>query len=586
VRAIPISTSKRKNSPDAQIAAPWRLRSPLACMAMSLVLAGFAVPFVRTVAGQLGEIMPDIGGFLWNDPVRAAAYRVIRDRQIYAIRGACQQLANDSSNRPDVERFRQADPDNGLYVYLEVLAALRQTGTDESVLRDRLYALRNAPKSKLYLARQYRLARAVFSEAGLPPRRAARAAEEMRSLFPYLRDPEMRETHGPLLCELTRRLRKQGNSWRESGRFGDALAAHLGIVRLWTELAEESPTSDVVLLASELLPNALRELERDADAIGLDQPITVDGLTLQEHSERVASLHARWHALADRDGTNVLPFTGGSFHVLLAPRQHLRVMGSLCISLLFVVTWLVLFILCLFFLAVAIVTYGPVDATLTWQRRRYGKMLAVAIVCVPAILCAAGLWTGWLDFTWLISLPTFWAICPLPALIPVMIGLSARLQLAPSAQLTWSKVGTWIAISVLALTAVLGPVLFATQKAPWQPPRSIQSFRTVTSFLGLESIVILALWMAVAFLRHIGDKFSLRSWSRIYLHVASAALLVLAVLSLTLLVANHHLDMAHQRAFAQAAADPCSDRLGEAWYETYFAGTCKLARQLTNLPQL
>jgi len=589
---IPISTSKRKRPPQAQAAAAvtLRLRGPLAWLGVSLVLAGFAVPFLWTVAGQLGEMVPNIGEHLWIDPYRAAAHRLLQDRQILAVRLACQRLAGDPGERPELEPFRQADPDNGLYAYLEVLAALREPGGDGVALLDRVRSLRTTPRVRLYLARQYRTAQGVFGEARVPPRRAARAAEQLRYQAPYLGAPELREAHGPLLRELANRLLDRGTLWRESGRVDDAITAHTAIVRLLTDLAEDSPSPDVVLLAADRLPGALRELARDAAAGESGQRIdetaglaASTGAACREQADRIASLHERWHELADREGINVLPYTGGSFHVLLAPREHRNAMCSLCVTLLLMATWLVLLALCLVWLGAAFLTFRPIDIGLAWRSGRRSQWLAAAIVCGPAVLLSVLIWVVRIDFTWLISLPSVWAVCLWPALVPVMVGLAARLQMTPAhpaAPLLGSRAGVWIPALVLVLTGVLGPVLLVPQKDPWQPPGAIQSFRTVGFLVGFESVVVAGVWITAALARLRRGKFSLRLAFRMYLHVASVALLVVSLISLAGLVANHCLDRAHQRAFAEAAADPLGDRLGDAWYETYFGGARALAERL------
>jgi len=589
---IPIGTSKRKRPPHAQAgaAAPLRLRGPLACMGVSVVLAGFAVPFVRTVAAQLGEMVPHAGEHLWIDPYRAAARRILQDRQIRAVRLACQRLAGDPDERPDLTPFRQADPDNGLYAYLEALSALREPGGDGVTLLDRVRSLRTAPRVRLYLARQYRTARGVFGEAQVPARRAARAAEQLRYRAPYVGAAALREAHGPILRELANRLLNRGTAWRESDRLDDAITAHTAVVRLLTDLAKDSPSPDVVLLAAEELPESLHELARDAAAGGSAQtvdetagPATNTGAACREQADRIASLHERWHELADRDAINVLPHTGESFHVLLVPREHRNAMCSLCVTLLSMATWLGLLALCLVWLGVAILTFRPADIELAWRHGSRSKWLAAAIVCGPLVLLSVLIWVVRIDFTWLISLPSLWAVCLWPALVPVMVGLAARLQMVtarPAAHLSWSRAGVWIPALVLVLTVVLGPVLLVPREDPWQPPGAIQSFRTVGFLVGLESVVVAGVWIAAALIRLRRGKFSLRTWSCMYLHVASAALLVVSLISLAALAANQRLDMVHQRAFAGAAADPLGDRIGDAWYETYFAGARALAEHM------
>ncbi|UCD30150.1 MAG: hypothetical protein JSV03_06680, partial [Planctomycetota bacterium] len=287
-----------------------RWRVIFLCLGLSIVLAGFSMPWFDTVVLQVQDMaamVTQVEVHIDQSVLRA----LHANGKILPVRRAFQLSADTKGDRPDFESFRSMDPDNGLYWYLDLLTLLRAresaasqpTAGDGEVL-ERLHRLQIAPPARIYLSRQRKIAQAAYRKAGLSVRRSAFEADRARYRFGYLV-----EKHRPVLRELADRLMERGTIWRESGRADDARIAFLAVIRLMVDLIDDSPLPDVTLLAAEGLPKALA-------AIGGD-----------DEAHRVEDFRKRWHARALNDRVNLLPLIGD---FAMAPSAHRRVLRSFC----------------------------------------------------------------------------------------------------------------------------------------------------------------------------------------------------------------------------------------------------------------
>ena len=548
-------------------------------MLLGLFVAGLASPLAKTVVWQVGEIAPDVGADLWIEPYRTVEGVLSRGPAIRAVHVALQRLAFGRSDEFAAASYRQFDPDNDLYDYLE-LAPLLAAGKDDAGLAERAGRLKDARPATLHLRRRYQQAEAVFLQAGTPPRVAARDAQ----CVPYVLRP-LQEPYPRVLRSWSDAMLARGRSWREAGRPRDAVGAHSAVVRLLNDLVIDSPDPIVALTASEILPTAWGELKRDVETCRGRRAAADTGALVQairQQSERIASLRPRWHKIAT-EGMNVLPYTGLSYHVMLARPEHQRVMAALCWVAIAAVTWAVLLVLCIFLLLVAGSVSDRAGIEIRWRRPGVSGGLALLVVCGPAVLLMIWLRSAGIDYSWIVSLPSVWPVMLSPAVVLVFVGLAVRwcMIMAGPAGKSLATGGGLVVVVVFLLTLILLPLVLA--RHAWLPPMAIRVFRIGGLLIGIESVAVLVAWIGSALVRAGRGGFCLAAWSRAYLNVAATALLAMSLIATTALLINRQADLRHQQAFVRAAADPLTDRLGPGWLEQHLGGTASLLERIESL---
>ncbi|HSW45540.1 MAG TPA: hypothetical protein VLM89_08210 [Phycisphaerae bacterium] len=542
---------------------------------VSVLLIALASPLVEILVRQVGEMIPDVGGRLWVEPYRAVEGILARGPGIRGVHVAFQALAARPAEPFDSASYRQLDRMNGLYDYMALIPFLHAGSDQDAVLRERVAELGSADRARLHLIRQYHEAERLFLQAGVPPRIAARGARRVPIVIPAMREPYPR-----VLRDFSAVLLARARSWREAGLGDDAFNAHAALVRLMDELVRDSNTPEVALLASEILPPVWRELEGDLEAGATTRPAS-GGLTEEvgRRMRQVALLRERWHAEA-AEGTNVLPYTGMTHHVLLARREHQRVMATACMSALCLATWVVLLAAGVFWLVPALVVSNPAGIELRWRRRHVSWWVAPVAVALPTLLPAL-LLRGWqVDYSWVLSLPSIWAVLLWPAVVLVLLGLAVRwcTRVTGVAGKHLSPRGALVVVVVLLLSLVT--LTLTPAGPPWMPPAEIRGFRVGGLALGAVSLLVLVVWIGAALSRGQRGRFSVFAWSRAYLHVTSAALAGMTILTMGALLANRQADLRHRQAFVRAAENPLADRLGSGWIDEYFGGSRELLNRI------
>jgi len=557
------------------------------CLLLASFFAVLGGPFLRTFLRQWGEILPPLGAELWRDPYVAVAHQVARDRPVAAVRAAFQRVTERPDKPWDADVFRRWDPDNGIYDYLTLLAVLRAGKDDEAVLAA-LHIAERAHPACLYVMRQHRLAEDTFREAGIPPRRSARAARRMRYWIKGLR-----ETHVTVLRELVGRLGELAARWREAGRFDRAARAEALAVRLLCEVGLESGMPDVVLLAADLLPTVLHGLAADVGAAVRSGPTIDSDGELQRlvtacaaAADQASSWRQGWFEMVRSEGLNVLPYTGLSYHVLLVPARHARVLRSLTASADVLGVWVVLCIAEVVLLVVGGVTWRRGSTDLGWRYGRAGSMvLAAVIVWGPLLgLLAVALPMRSGQFAWLLSMPTLRAVVLMPAWVLVMVGLAVRLLVRLPQEASGARWGAWVVMGLLAGTVVVGAVVWSRPTHPWSAPGCVRAIRGVGTLIGLEATLVWFVWVVGLVVRRVRGGLSVGLAARAWLHVISPALVAGTILAAVCLGINQRRDAAHQRAFLEAARDPVAACIGRnaklcTSPETWLREACQAAER-------
>jgi len=507
-----------------------------------------------TVVGQVRAIVPR-----WNDQVERRViedvYRQLRTRpHIPAVR---QALVAVHEGRAVPAEQRALDAGNGLYAWLDLLAGLRAAAMrpdaepEAASLATRLGA---AGPARLHLQEERRWLAELYIARGVPARRAWLLTDWAPEMFAPLR-----RAHRPVVRELCDRLWAYADRRAAAGDPEAAQQASRAAVRLLTELVEDSPTPDVVLLACERLPAFLERL------------------AATEAQARVAAFHAAWHAAAERDRLNLLPWSGE--YALAEPAQD-RVLRSLACSLISGTS-----------LAVWLAALPVLWAARAWAARartlpagtaraeagvvdgscQRSLWMAAGVACLPVMAAMLWLCLGHVPFSWLVSLPTLRSAVLLPvaavALLPAGAFL-ARWKNQPQAAAV-RRLGPACAagLSVGLPAGLLAAVLSAGGMPGGEGvPGGIRALRWGFLLAGWVSAVLLV-GGTVSAIRWLGAP---RAWTGM-LATACRATVLLAAATTASLAANAVLDAAHVRAFAAAAADPVSDRAGPEWFDAFFA---------------
>ena len=77
-------------------------------------------------------------------------------------------------------------------------------------------------------------------------------------------------------------------------------------------------------------------------------------------------------------------------------------------------------------------------------------------------------------------------------------------------------------------------------------------------------------WIIVGLVHRTRTGLHAGVWARANLATVASALLLTSILLWPVLAVNQYVDIQHERAFVQAAADPVADRLGPDWLKRYF----------------
>ncbi len=521
-----------------------------AYLGLTALLCVIAGTLSGTVIGQVRTIVSG-----WDEPVDRRVfqdvYRQIPARpHIPAVRRAVAAALEGRAVPPEQ---RAVDRGNGLYAWLDLLVGLRAAATrpeadaETATLLDRL---RDAGPAKLYLQEERRWLADLYIARGVPVRQAWPLADWASEMFPPLR-----RAHRPVVRELCDRLSGYADRRLAAGDSEAAHEARRAAVRLLTELVRDSPTPEVVLLACERLP------------------VFLEGLAATEARARVAAFRAAWHAGAKRDRLNLLPRSGD---YALAERAQDRVLRSLACSL-----------VCGMSLAVWLVVLPALWALRFWTARAPVLMgegvvdgwcerflwTAAGAACLPVAAAVSWLGLGDVPFSWLASLPTLRSAMLLPVTASAMV--PAGTLLLPWPERVGAGPGRRLkAACVAALAAGLLAAAVSSAGAPAGEgvPGDIRALRWVFLLSGWGGAALLAGGVVLA----IGRLGAARAWAGM-LSLACRGTVLLAVLTVASLAANTALDAAHIRAFAAAAADPVSDRLGADWFDRFFEAARRVA---------
>lgn len=591
---------REKNRRNEPTVSSWRLKWPFIALALSTFLAGFAIPGIHTVVKQAAEIIPGLdrklpflAQYMEQVPYAAAIVAIQRQSEVLQVRQAFQKLASGTSDQTEITRFQKNDPDNGLYLYLRLLLALRTNPMDESMVRHILRQLSQSTPPRLYLTRQIRIAQEALLFVGAAPRPSAAAAWQIRFWIPSLR-----EIHGPVLRELVQRLIALGNTWRAAGRQSDSFMAHIAMVQLMTDLVRESPTPDLAILASELIGTLSEELVRDVSTVVSSDPRHEDMIKICRKAAADAGMvRHRLHELAASDGINILPYTGGSLHLRLASEKHDTTLPSFGMSLLSLTHWIVLYVLCMVFTILTMAARPDPKVQVEWRQGRWGPWLVMPVVISPLFLLLIYLTVARNELVWLFSMPTVRNLILLPVLLILLILLAARIFTVVRYDITFeARSPRWAYLILSALIAAfpLGFFLAYMGRHAWGPPLSITGFRWIALILGVESSIIIALLLVAQLVRsrivksspergtrgesrtsivQNADQPGRRSRAPLMIacaRVSAVSLLATTVITFICLTINQRYDKYHQEAFAQCSLDPLHDRLGENWFDSCF----------------
>lgn len=550
--------NKRHKRRDEPIEPPGsiRWRGTLACLGVAVFLAGFSVPLADTLVSQIRSMVP-----AWTPPLPPEAPAILRRAlqtrpEIPSVGQALARVAGSTTGDRDLSPFRQLDSDNGLYLYLDRLARLPEPGesdegdprTSEKEIRSLLRDLRGAPQARLHLSSYRALVETALRDASVSSRRSAVEAMRIGEGVKVLG-----ERHRPVIRRLVQRLLAQGDAWREAGKIDEARLAYAAVVRLLTDLVDDSPLPEVALLATEGLPTALR------------------GLDAEEEARKVKAFRNRWHESARADQTNLLPWMGD---FTLARAAHDRTLRSLTVSVAAVGAWLVLAGISFVQLVIIAVTRPGSAVRIRWRWAGRGMWAAVGVALVPLVAFCLLVAVADVPFVWLFSYPSLPAFLLLFTLVPAAAGLATRLCVRPADEMMKSLVPTraaWGLLAVLLLTVVVGLAAWPVKTAGWRPPVGIQWFRQLGWVIGLECIVGTAVWVGWGVVRRRRAGLRAGVWARANLSVAAASLLAAAVVSLAVMGVNTWQNSRHREAFVEAARDPVTDRLGANWWEDHFA---------------
>jgi len=519
----------------------------------------FSTPLIATAVFQISE-MVNPGTFVPSHVYNSVWKAIGKHREIAAVRGVFQIIAKQAPSQADLERFRQADPDNGLYAYLDLLIQLSQQDNPASASSDnheevlkKLRQLRFASPVKLYMKRQYEITESVFRKSHLSPRESACLANQITYTF---------SSYRPVLRKLANQLIQRGQQWQKTGHEQEARLAYATAVRLLTDIVDDSPKPEVALLAAESLPVALK------------------GLGQKQPADQVEDFQNRWQQLAGRDEVNLLPRTSG---VLLASSHHHRTLRWLSAVLISIGAWLTLLVTGLVLLLIIAFTQIRSDEQLNWSWKGRRAIASIFLACGPLIILLLMIATVNMHFVWLFSIRSLPVLLVAPGVSIVAAGLAGRFSIRRNDEVNQSyrrRIGLYVVVLLPVLTLILGVLMIPIGTEAWRPPAGIQLFRKLGFVIGAECCIVVVAWMIWALIQHRRMIIPLGTWARATFRVVVFSMLLVSLISLISLVINHKKDLIHQQAFAAAMADPLADRLGTDWHQVYFADAEKAVHTL------
>lgn len=500
-----------------------------------------------------------------------------RERALGAVRMTFRGLNQPGAVLRDLSRLADLDPENGIFAYLQLFAHLPsapatapagQAPEQEELLRA-LQGLSQVRPARLHALDQRELVRSTFEQAGLPPRRAALHAD--------IHGRGYSGVYRPVLGRWADALLRQGASWREAGRPRDATIAHGAVARLFMDLVDDSPMPDLVLLASDRVGRALRELAADQEAAGAATASSAGEFLAA--AERVESCGRLWHERGRAREVNLIPITG---EAAVAPEHHDHIVASAVAAAVGTASWLTLALISLVLLVLARPWRPAVDLP-SWRWRGRGRWVAAAVE--GTLLAGALLFLHWapVPWTWLISLPTAYGAAMTPWFAVAVVGLSVWAGVDRPAPLNTAAPTrrTVIALAVVVLAIVLACTFaWPVRTEPWRAPAAIVYWRRLSFFAGVAALVLSLAWIGGGYLRRRRMQLPVGRTARVGFEAAAWAWLVVSILTFASLVVDYRADRAHQQAFVTATADPLADRLGGNWKDVHFSGVRPLLDRL------
>ncbi|HXK86029.1 MAG TPA: hypothetical protein PLS82_08365 [Phycisphaerae bacterium] len=538
-------------------------------MAVALLMAVPAIPSIQQLIAQVKLVVRGRDNGTARQAHRALQNALRREPRLVAVDMALRATAQGESEFAHLEEL---DPDNGLYAYLRLMPDLERTASgspeDRSMadaqldaqLAARIRNLVTGRPARLYVGRWRALAMEAHLAVRVPDRLAAYEADGVVRSYGLVYRPVLRELADGMLA--------RAKAWREAGRSADAVRANAAVIRLMMNLVDDSPWPEVVLLAAEYIPAALRAITDGAGAAGLPPEVVEQNLAA---AARLEALRAAWQTYGVDEITNLLPHTGD---VPPAREAHDRVLRSMLAAGYGAGAWLALAVICMVLLPFARVAWYS-GIVVRWRWGGWGRLVAVGIVIAPLLLAIVIFLGGNLSLAWLFSLPSVRGLVMPVLLTPVLVGVAAWLCVelpAGAAAARLSRRTVWF-MAGAALVVLVGAAIFPTLPEAWRPSPGVQLFRRLGVVVGVESLALMLIWMTWGLIRRRRLKIAPGPTAAGCLAVAAWAWMAAAVVALAVSQLNSWNDARHEKAFVAASADPLADRLGPDWRNAYFRET-------------
>jgi len=494
----------------------------LACVGISILLMLFALPGLQTVARQVRLVAPPNVFYPNQDENQRVFDHLKEAKGAWAARVALQVMAVRKAPFQTLLQARVNDPENSLYDFLELLAALREGREDEQLIDQMKHATQGDP-CRLRVWDQQEALFAGFAEIGYGRREAA-------GYVPYWLDRSYR----PVLRELVKRLKGKAEAWRQAGRDKEAGVAEACRRGLVEGVLCEQRMPEVALFGARLVGDM-------ADEAGD-----------KERVKKAEAYVAAWHEIsADEERVNILPHTG---------QYEVAYQGWVLTSFTGAVTglycWLVLSLLCLYWGVVAFVTRRN-------GAEAYVEAVGWKVLAVRGVLFC-GLWLLLMaillavfqgSFSWVVSLPTVPALLLLPTWVWPMVHGCTRLGCDKSVKAVWPRLaGLWLLIGLAGLVFVVFMVwLMSGSSKLVTPPAGVLYFRFLGMLGGFALLVFSVTWALAEWRSRIKAGWPTGVFARMYLRTGAWCLLVLTILTCGVLFWNAVEDSFHESAF-----DSCS----------------------------
>lgn len=509
-----------------------------------------------------------------------------RERRNQIVRGAfgppmmvpidAMRAVNRQPQAPiSFDQARRIDRDNGLYDYLQLLLALRQTpppGMQHALppaAFDQLRYVLSAPPVKLHRpALQKRIADALLQSntvapeaPQIGPREAA--VEGVRTLA-FLGDD-----HKIILRELSDRLLDWGDEYRKSNGPREALLLDLVAARMLTQVVNDSPVYDTVLVAAEKLPRSMTALAADAQALRADE---ADVAPARAAADAVQQFVTRWRHI-DGNETNIVPFSGSIPHhiAIAAQRPLLKSIATVCAaSASLAVLLAVGFVLG----AATILLPNGRTVPIAWRRGALGEWGGVLILLIPLTALTTVALSPSTSLTWIFTANTGFALVWSGGAFLLALALAtrvaARLPDSLESQRTHPARAALVLIATVAALALAAYFAAPAIARADRPPLGVQRLRKLITFIGMASLVVSIAWFAWGRVWSARVKLPAGVLARIQLALIARTLVIGAFFLSLSLYLNVAIDRRHQKAFAAASERIVADALGEDWHDRHF----------------